>query len=409
MDKSLEAFQKNNPGAKIVEETEHYNIDNLWNDDTFRARFKKTEDFSSLETIFLYHEFAAIYHKQAKFIEYIFTPLDSQHPLISRKFSIFYKGVEFVAEFSEPSEAFKLIANAFTELKPPSNTNYRNIDRFRNFYKKDTLSASSIKAFYNKKSPVMFKLSGDFDAIDLDLVGFSKNVNFYLEYYDRKSPYILMFEKEPETYSVPCYNTKSGFPETINTKKIDPVLVDLFEVARVTNNNRLCYLFYYQVLEYCAYYYFSQDINGKLTKILKQPDLLMNVSGYGKSIVDLLKPELSIKDEIKVQNLIGEFIVINDIHHELEENIDYFCKDIIFDGDFVIKKLFNSAEELQNQPVGLVKEIKQNIEKIRNVLVHIRESRENKVILPTKRNSNLLIPYLHLVKRIAEKIAIQYE
>jgi hypothetical protein len=53
--------------------------------------------------------------------------------------------------------------------------------------------------------------------------------------------------------------------------------------------------------------------------------------------------------------------------------------------------------------------IRKNIERIRNVLVHLREQRENKVILPTPDNDKKLLPYLYLIKRIAEKIAIQYE
>ena len=139
LDKSLESFKQNNPTIEIVEETEHINIKNLWNDDTFMMRFKKDCDFSSLENICLYHEFAAIYHKKEKSIEYIFSPLDSKMILINRKFNLFYKGVEFKAEFATPSNAFALLAKSFMELKPPSNTNYRNIDRFRDFYGKDSL------------------------------------------------------------------------------------------------------------------------------------------------------------------------------------------------------------------------------------------------------------------------------
>ena len=50
-----------------------------------------------------------------------------------------------------------------------------------------------------------------------------------------------------------------------------------------------------------------------------------------------------------------------------------------------------------------------NITKIRNVIVHLRESRENTVILPTEKNNIYLLPYLYLLRRIAEKVAIQFE
>ena len=57
----------------------------------------------------------------------------------------------------------------------------------------------------------------------------------------------------------------------------------------------------------------------------------------------------------------------------------------------------------------LITSIADRIERIRNVLVHIRESRENKVILPTRTNNRKLIPYMYLVRRIAETVAMRYQ
>ena len=51
---------------------------------------------------------------------------------------------------------------------------------------------------------------------------------------------------------------------------------------------------------------------------------------------------------------------------------------------------------------------RERLEKIRNVLVHARESRENCVILPSEENDNKLLPYLCLIRRIAETIAFRY-
>jgi len=42
-------------------------------------------------------------------------------------------------------------------------------------------------------------------------------------------------------------------------------------------------------------------------------------------------------------------------------------------------------------------------------MVHVRESRENKVILPTRHNTDLLIPYMFLIRRIAEVVAYSHE
>lgn len=411
MDKNLTKFKKNNSSVNVVTETEHLNIENLWADSTFMCRFSNNEDFSSLANVFLPAELAALYHSDTKTIEFIYAPIDKDHKLISRKFNFYYKGIEFTAEFKEPSEALVLLATAFREVGLGSSTNYRNLVKFRDFYKKDTMP-NFVKNYFGEKVPIVFSISGDFDALELDFVSFSKNLNFYLDFYDRKSPWILIYEqdREAETYNLPCYSNGDEFPSTLNTREIDPVLVDLFGVAKMTSNSRLKFLFYFQVLEYCSYYHLTEEFKKKLTNIIKRPDLLVNSSYYGKLITEEFKDNFKMNDDsVKLEKLIVEYVVFDDIKMEIQDNAEYFKKDIVFDGGFVIGGLISNIEELNSPPKQILKTIKTNIEKIRNVLVHIRESRENKIILPTKRNTNLLLPYLHLVKRIAEKVAIQYE
>ena len=45
--------------------------------------------------------------------------------------------------------------------------------------------------------------------------------------------------------------------------------------------------------------------------------------------------------------------------------------------------------------------------KIRNVLVHAREKRESKGILPTRHNEAILRRYIPLIRRIAEQLALK--
>jgi hypothetical protein len=110
-----------------------------------------------------------------------------------------------------------------------------------------------------------------------------------------------------------------------------------------------------------------------------------------------------------MEKTIATFCEISDVKLELTQNIDYFCKDINFEGGFRIPKLFNDKEGLKTITDNTLTTIRTNFEKIRNVLVHLRESRENKVILPTSDNEKLLIPYLYVLRRISEKVATLYE
>ena len=200
------------------------------------------------------------------------------------------------------------------------------------------------------------------------------------------------------------------FPKIINFATIDPVLLDLFQVARQTSNVRLKFIFYFQVLEYCAYYHLNDELKKRLTTIIKRPDLLNDTAKYSKLLIEEFKDNFKNNDDsIKLEKLLSEFCTWDDFRHEIKSNKEYFTTDLVFDGDLKIPALISKDERFESEPKGIVRNIKINIEKIRNVLVHLRESRENKVILPTTRNNNLLVPYLHLIQRIAEKITIQYE
>ena len=155
----------------------------------------------------------------------------------------------------------------------------------------------------------------------------------------------------------------------------------------------------------------KNNIKKELNNILKRPDINSKSKEYTRNILENLQDHFNKyrNDSDKMEKIFTEYIAYDDIILELLENGDYFCKEVEFDGGLIIKKLFNKPEEIENSNDNMLSTIRKNIERIRNVLVHLREQRENKVILPTPDNDKKLLPYLYLIKRIAEKIAIQYE
>ena len=110
-----------------------------------------------------------------------------------------------------------------------------------------------------------------------------------------------------------------------------------------------------------------------------------------------------------MEKLLLDLCTYDDIKNELNKNSKYFVEKTSFDGGLVIDGLFNKLEDIDNPPKGIMINIRKNIDIIRNVLVHARESRENLVIKPTHRNSVLLRPYLYLLRRIAEIVVIKFE
>ena len=428
MNKSLELFQKTNSSIEIVEETEHININKLWADTSFMCRFPKDKDFSSLEDIELPLELCAIFHKTEQKLEFIFEPLSDTHKFLPRKTVFYYKGIEIKTEFSEPSVALQVLATGFRKTDSPTDSLYRNLEVFCDFYRTEEQN-SQMKTFFKNKKPYSFYVQGDFKKIKNDFVSLSKHLNVYLRFFDRKSPTITIVNIEPkgEDFQLPCYSIDNTFPEQIAANVIDPIAIDLLQVAHETGNSRLKYLFYYQVLEYFAYYYLDEELKRKLSNILKSPDLLHNSSSYTRTIIEELKDYTNnTSDKQKLTKLLTDYISIDDIVVELKCNIKNYCKDIEFDGNFKlpailqdeksIDKLFIEGKETKEKKkekekarIDLIIAIADRVDKIRNVLVHIRESRENKVILPTRNNNRRLILYLFLIRRIAEIISMKYQ
>src|SRR5690606_36653027 len=110
----------------------------------------------------------------------------------------------------------------------------------------------------------------------------------------------------------------------------------------------------------------------------------------------------------KLTKLISDYITVEDIQEEIKCNIKYFTKDVEFDGKFKLPALVNDdkifdkiktesketkdkKKEKDRLRQDLINQIADRIEKIRNVLVHIRESRENKVIFPTRKDNRKVL------------------
>jgi len=413
MDKSLEKFNKLNDSSTVKEETEHINIEKAWNDDTFFLRFKKDESFQLFENLILPKEFSALFHKDKNLYEFIFTPLKQDDEILSRKFEFVFNGKTFKAYYDKPSDVFIQIAKAFRETESSSVTDYRNLLKFRDFYRQDTLP-EFVKRYFKDRIPVNFYIEGAFNEIKTEHIDIFKHLNFYMAYFDRSTPQIVLFDSEDSTekekYNIPCLSKENNFPTIINIRDIDQVLLDLMHVAKNTQNIRLKYIFYYQVLEYCSYYYLNNDLKRKLNNIVRNPDILNSSDKYAQYIVEEFKNFFKPNDDSqKLEKLIIDFCDYPDIKNELLANYEYFINGIEFDGGFKIPGIINTKECIENPPKNIMTNIKSNIEKIRNVLVHIRESRENKVIHPTERNNRLLIPYLYLLRRIAEVVAFRYE
>ncbi len=410
---TLERLKENNPNAIFENKRKYLTIKNLWNDSSFQIVIDKTSNNVDKlhDTVYL-EELIAIYHKNDDRLEFIYTPVDPSENLHKRKFDFNYLGKTYKCYFGESSESLEILAKGFQPLTPSDKSDHRNLSEYNDFF---TLSKQPpfVKEYFKGKKAISFYVKGRLSQFKNDFTHLIKSLNFYFTYYDRTTPTLVLLQKHSnkDEHKMPCYSLFDTFPEVINAKSIESTILDILYTAHKTEDLRLQFIFYFQILEYCSYYFLENNIRQKLFNILKRPDININANDYSKNIIEDLQDHLSKhrEDAKKMEKTISTFCEINDVKLELSQNIDFFCKDIEFEGGLKIPKLFNDKEGLKTITDNTLITIRSNIEKIRNVLVHLRESRENKVILPTNDNDKLLIPYLYVLRRIAEKVAIQYE
>lgn len=410
MNKYLENIRSNNSSIEIEENGEIYKLTNPWNDKSISFHFAKNQRLSPIKDIQFPEELVAIYHSAQKTMEFIFIPIATGEvsKFTNEKTLFNFKGVQFQCYFDISSKALEILAKSFVKGDAESDSYYRNLPIFYDYYSKNEL----YKKFFREASPISYFVKGNFNKINCDFVTLFKTLNFYRFYFDRYCSQIIIIKKQIKTekHEKPCYSKKQTFPSSINAKEIDPTILEIFSVARETKDIRLKFIFYYQILEFASYYYLNKKIQNKLSSILKKPEVSSMSNEYSKRIIEEMKDHFSSRDDsFKLETTITDYCTIDDIKLEIESNYEFFSKDINFEGGLFVPRILKNKEGIECLTDGDLIKVKTNIEKIRNVLVHLRESRENKVILPTETNNNLLVPYLYIVKRLAEKVAIQFE
>lgn len=401
----IREFITNNDGVKVEIKDEHVIINNCWNDDSLQFLFSNEESIDYLNNIALPKELFAIFHKDKNLYEFIYLPLQTEN---KREFSYLFCGNEFRLYYNKPTDVFVSLAThvSLNNLESINERAY-GLMRYSQYY--SFSEEDKKKILY----PTNFFIEGDFTNLSYeDHIVFFRHVNFMMSYYDRESPRILIYDSTEDNnindIIVPCKNKKECFPQIIRSNSFDTTLLELMQAARDTNSSRLKYIFYFQVLEYCSYYYIENSLKRQITNIIKSPDIL-NSEKYSNRIIEIYSDYFkSNKDEKRMERLLLDLCDYEDIRDELTTNSRYFIENLCFDGGFIVKSLFKDVDEIGNPPQHIMSTIRKNIDSIRNVLVHARESRENAEIKPTKKNVQLLKPYLFLLRRIAETVVIKY-
>lgn len=404
----LSEFARNNPWSGIKHENGHVKITLPWNDASLNLIIDKPADIAeaeSLNHLVLPERFNALYHRDLGRMEYIYYELfDADESLPAQNFMFRWRSTEYACSFGPASDSLLFLARVYKPLRGSSHSDYRHLEEFQDFQLCDQLP-EGIRDYYKGKRAVSFYVEPFPAWHEEDLTAFAKHLNFYMSYFDRGSPTIDIVPAFPPPSTQPTGPVPTEIvPPVINGIELDAFLLDLNLAAKI-GDTRLRVLYYYQILEYAAFYWVEDSVKASICKILQAPDLQSRLDDYFPKLIEALVPTRQ-NDEHKIKRVIEHRVNPGDIWLEISSNLPYFCTEHTFEGGFRLEPLVSADTTKEAFSKMWSPKLFEAIRAIRNSLVHARESRTEAVISPTAANSRLLRPWIPIVRRMAEQVTI---
>lgn len=413
IDVQLKKFTKNNPHCEISIDDNTLIINKPWgySDILLKEKIDNHRFIKDLNNIKLDPRFDAICHLDKNKIEFIFSYVNPERAIdktiLNRSFELNHQGKAFKCYFKKPTKRLFRIAK-YSESLPSEEitTSVPQIKPFRDVQNLEKFPPY-VKEFFDIREPRSFFIEHK-DIFSICLEDLTRNLNFISHYYDRLSPEVIIKQKD----SLPTSEVKkqrqfieNQFPTKLVVSPLDEVILKLLEVARASKA-RTAYLYYYQIFEYAGDNYIDEQVKISLKKVLKDPSF---INFDNEKIAELfhLLTDLNHQDDVKMKKVIEYNCNPSKLWVEIENDKVFFSKDIVFDGGLRIKALIAQDTTKETWETMWMPKLFDTLTKIRNALVHARERREKKVIMPTKQNDDKLLRILPLIARTAEEVAIK--
>lgn len=408
---NLKTFLDANPFSKIENDDKSLRVINPWNDESIYFEFDLTEieEVSRiLNNLILPQRFTALYHRTNKEIEFIYSLLDKDNLLVGRSFEYTFCTKTYACSFEVASTELMYLSRFYKQSGIQPTHEYRNLPLLSSFSKLKKVEEETLSHIPNFRDllPISFFIKGIDIWDDEELINLSKHLNFLIKYYDRKSPIILIHPEivKDDDPIKQLQFINNEFPTKLTICKKNNFLIDLLLAA----NNidlRLQFIYYYQILEYSAFYYSDTELSKKLFLILKDPCLQANIEN---TILKIIETMVSVKltDEAKLNKIVEQYCNPEIIWSEIKENFTSFLTVTVFDGGFTLANLINQDATLETFKQTWFPKTPDYIRKIRNALVHSRESRQDYLISPSKINDNKIRPWLNVLRRVAEQVVL---
>lgn len=410
----LAEFKKNNPQCGFSIQEKQLLIERPWGTEDARFAFDLSDidAIKDLNNVAFRRQFDAFFHLDAGCVEFIFgflTPDEEPtRSYLDRKFQFNFEGVTYECSYEKPTERLFALAKRFRRLPSESGIVVApQLLAFRDAQVLDKLPAE-IKLYFKGKEPRSFFLRCDRAPLSFDVVSVARHLNLVALYYDRRSAQIVIRPEEDDIHYERGTSRRyidGEFPQALSVAPVDDFVLQFIDVAR-KSSPRFAFIYYYQVFEYAGFYYIDDKAKRELRRYLRDPAMINCPEDRLSELFSILT-EITHNDEVRMRKVIEECcdprVVWEDIVHDKES----FCVPTVFDGGFELPPLIANDTTADTWCAMWMPKLFDQLTKIRNCVVHARERRQSRVILPTRANNYRIERYLHVIARLAEQIAFR--
>ena len=397
----VDPFIANNPESRFESGEGLSMIVRPWGDPTLILVIKPTDQrwASALPRLRFPPRLTAAWHLASKDLEVIWGPVSEQDAVSNRSFEYTTQGKKYRCEFAAASEEVKALALAARPMEPPSHTDHRNLLSMRSFLRMENV----------KEGRPGVRLTSFFvrslDLNELDLVDFARRLNFFMKYFDRETPWILIHEEADTSRKVPRLPRLRGatFPAALSGRRLEPNLLGLWETANVAPDSVRRFLYSYQVLEYASFYYLKEDLYRTVRRVLAAPDLPDRLDEVTHQLLDTIVDD-RVADDAKVMHVVQECVQAGPVWNVVSPRVDFFAAPTDFEGGFCAPAIAKCGWSLGDFETSWIPKVPDALRKIRNAIVHSREQRLAKSIVPSLKNRQSLRPWADLVHAIATEV-----
>lgn len=402
----LEGFLSRNPEAEVQAGKREPLVTRPWDEEGIEIPFSSDCDelVTSLNNVRLPPRFTAIWHDATSEFEIIFTVLRKDNPLLDRSFHFEHGKDSFSCSFGPSSQILREIARLARPSGNSSSTGFRNLQPYYRFER--VLKANPDAEYIQNGCPTSFWIRGIEEYNDDSIENLVLHLNFYMSCFDPETPRILIHDDAISSRKQKGLRRPhaTSFPTVVSGREIEQHLLILWESAQ-EGDPFLRFIRYYQILEYAGFYYIRNHIRQEVARAIAAPDAKARPEQVAQQVLDAIAEERR-GDKEKINAMIKDCVKPQEMWDILEDSLSDYAKDVELDGGFILPALVHPSTGYPEFAKTWSTRFAENLHRVRNALVHARESRQATTIAPTTINRRRLVPWLLPLHHTAARVIL---